>query len=324
MNTNILRLFIYSMAIFAVLTCSSAGVTAPAFPTKPITIIVPYPPGGVTDVSSRMIANRATELFGQPVIIINKAGGGGFIGYGEVYNASPDGYTLIVSGSSVVVLAPHLRKAPFDPWKLTPIMSYAKNPLILAVKSDSSWKTFTEFVEFIKKRAGEVKLATTGTDSMENLAMFMIKDQEKLDFKLVPYEGGAPSLASTLGGHTHGFIGVTEAVPYIRDGRMRGLATFLAERIPGLPEIPTLKELGYDVVIESRQVIYGPPGIPKDIVKKLEETFRKAMDSEDFKKVAKSFELIPSYYGSEDLERYSQDLSAKIRTILIKIGRIKE
>jgi tripartite-type tricarboxylate transporter receptor subunit TctC len=159
---------------------------------------------------------------------------------------------------------------------------------------------------------------------MENMAMFMLKDQEKLDFDLVPYKGGAPSLAAALGGHTHGFIGVTEAVPHIRDGSMRGLAVFSAERLPGLPEIPTLKESGYDVVIESRQVIYGPPGIPKDIVKRLDETLRKAMDSEDFKKVAKSFELIPSYLDNEDLDRYRRDLSGKIRTILIKVGRIKE
>lgn len=138
-------------------------------------------------------------------------------------------------------------------------------------------------------------MATAGPDAMENLAMYMLKDQEKLDFKLVPYDGGAAAVAATLGGHTHGFIGVAEATPHIREGRMRGLATFSKERIPELLNIPTLKEIGYDIVVESRATIYGPPGVPKDIVKKLEETFKKAMDSEGFKKICKTLEVTPSF-----------------------------
>jgi len=284
----------------------------------------PWTAGGSTDLTSRMLAKRATELFGQPVIVENKTGGGGFVANAEVYNAAPAGYTLIVNASSTIVLAPHLRKAPFDPWKMTPIMSYGVYPFTLAVKVDAPWKTIKEFVEFMRKNPGEVKMSTSGPDAMENLAMFMLKDQEKLDFKLVPYEGGAPAVAAALGGHTHAFIGVAEAIPHIREGRMRGLATFLSERMPGLPDIPTLKESGYDAVVESRLSIYGPPGVPKEIVKKLEETFRKAMDSEDFKKVCKTFEVTPSFYDNERIDKYHRDLSAKIRTILIKIGRIKE
>lgn len=324
MNPKISRLFIYSVAIFTALTFSSVGVTAPAFPTKPITIICPWTAGGSTDLTSRMLAKRATELFGQPVIVENKTGGGGFIANAEVYNAAPEGYTLAVNASSTIVLAPHLRKAPFAPWKMTPIMSYGVYPFTLAVKVDAPWKTIKEFVEFIKKNPGEVKMSTSGPDAMENLAMFMLKDQEKLDFKLVPYEGGAPAVAAALGGHTHAFIGVAEAIPHIRDGKMRGLATFLSERMPGLPDIPTLKESGYNVVVESRLSIYGPPGISNDVTKKLEETFQKAMESEDFKKICKTFEVTPSFYDSEKIDKYHRDLSDKIRNILIKIGRIKE
>jgi tripartite-type tricarboxylate transporter receptor subunit TctC len=324
MDKKISRLFIYSVAIFTALTFSSVGMAAPAFPTKPITIICPWAAGGSTDLTVRMLAKRATELLGQPVIVEDKTGGGGFVANAEVYNAAPDGYTLVVNASSTIVLSPHLRKAPFDPWKMTPIMSYVVYPFTLAVKADAPWKTIKEFVEYIRKNPGEVKMSTSGPDAMENLAMFMLKDQEKLDFKLVPYEGGAPAVAAALGGHTNAFIGVAEAIPHIRDGSMRGLATFLSQRMPGLSDIPTLKESGYNVEVESRIAIYGPPGVTKDIVKKLEETFSKAMDSEDFKKVAKTFECTPSFHDSEKIDRYHRDLSAKIKTILIKIGRIKE
>jgi len=324
MILKIKKNFVYAAVILIVLVFSWEGLTAYAFPTKSVTILCPWAAGGSTDLTARMLAKRMTELFGQPVIVENKTGGGGFIANAEVYNATPDGYTLIVNASSTLVLAPHLRKAPFDPWKMSPIMSYGVYPWTLAVKADAPWKTIKEFVEFIKKNPGEVKMSTSGPDAMENLAMFMLRDQEKLDFKLVPYEGGAPAVAAALGGHTHAFIGVAEAIPHIRDGKMRGLATFLTERMPGLPDIPTLKESGYDIVVESRLSVYGPPGISKNVIKTLEETFKKAMESEDFKKICSTFEVSSSFYDSEKIDKYHRDLSTKVRSILIKIGRIKE
>lgn len=318
------RMLAMSVFVMFCLLVFSIGEAAAPFPTKPINVLCPWAAGGSTDLTMRMLATRATELIGQPVVVMNKTGGGGFVANAEVYNAAPDGYSLVVNASSTIVLAPQLRKAPFDPWQLTPVLSYGVYPFTLAVKTDSPWKTVKDFVEYVKKHPGEVKLGTSGPDAMENLAMYILKDLEKLDFKLVPYEGGAPAVASTLGGHTQAFIGVAEAVPHIREGSMRGLATFLSERMPGLPEIPTLRESGYNVIVESRLVIYGPPGIPKDVVKKLEEMIKKAMESEDFKKVCKTFEVTPSFYDSEKIDKYHKDLSARIRTILIKIGRIKE
>jgi tripartite-type tricarboxylate transporter receptor subunit TctC len=203
-------------------------------------------------------------------------------------------------------------------------MSYGVYPFTLAVKIDAPWKTIKEFVEYIRKNPGKIKLSTSRPYSMENFAMLMLQNQEKLDFKLVPYEGGAPAVAAALGGHTDGFIGVSEAIPHIRDGKMRGLATFLSERMPGLPDIPTLKESGYNVTVESRLAIYGPPSMPPDLVKKLEETFKKAMENDDFKKSAKNFEINPSPLDSEKTGRYHNDLTDKIRAILISMGKIKE
>jgi tripartite-type tricarboxylate transporter receptor subunit TctC len=271
-----------------------------------------------------MIANKATEIFGVPVIVANKTGGGGFVANAAVYRAKPDGYTFIVNASSSIVLSPHLREAPFKPLELTPVMSYGVYPFVLAVKADSPLKTIQDVVELARKNPGKVSLATSGPDAMENLAMFMLEEEQKIKFKFVPFEGGAPAVAATLGGHTDAYIGVGEPIPHIRDGSMRGLVTFLGQRMAGLPDIPTLKESGYNVVVESRLAVFGPPGLPEEIVTKLQDTFKQAMDDKGFKKVAKSFEVTPSYLSSSELDQFNRSLSENIRKTLIRIGRIKE
>lgn len=324
MSKKILQFFIYVLTGLYALTLSSIGRTAPAFPEKPITITCVLAPGGSTDLTARMVANRATELFGQPVIVTNQTGGSGYAGVSAVYNAKPDGYTLGVMPSSVLVLSPHLRKPPFDPWKLTSIMSYGLYNQLLAVRSDAPWKTLKEFIEYIKKHPGEIKISTMTPDNMSNLPLWMLQTQEKLDFKLIPFGGGGPAVVAALGGHTHAATTAGELIPYIKDGRMRGLALYHAERTPIIPEVPTLKELGYDIVTESRVVINGPPGIPKNIVKILEETFKKSMDDEGFKQVMKTFDMTTSFSDSENTDKYLRELSDKIRTTLISIGRIKE
>lgn len=323
MNTKGTKKWVYGFIILSVFIFISNGEGA-TFPTKAINMLIYTAPGGSTDITIRMLSKRATELLGQPMVAENKTAGGGFVAIAEVYNAPPDGYHLCVTASSMVCVEPLLRKAPYDPKKMTPIMSYGVYPFTLAVKTDAPWKTIKEFVEYVRKNPGKVKLSTSRPYSMENFAMFMLQNQEKLDFKLVPYEGGAPAVAAALGGHTDGFIGVSEAIPHIREGKMRGLATFLSERMPGLPDIPTLKESGYNVTVESRLAIYGPPGMPLDLVKKLEEIFKKAMESEDFKKTAKNFEITPSFLDHERAGNYHNEVTEKIRTILIGMGKIKE
>jgi tripartite-type tricarboxylate transporter receptor subunit TctC len=315
-----------SVAAFVIFfALPSSGKTATDFPKNPINIICTYAPGASYDMSIRVLANGATKALGQPVMVENLAGGGGFVANAKVYNAAPDGYTLILNSSSTLCLAPHLRKAPFDPWKLTPIMSYGIYPILFAVKADSPWNTFKDFIEEVRKRPGEIKLAASGPiDAMDNLPMLILKRQEKLNFDFVPYEGGAPAAAAVLGGHVPGMAGGGGTIVHIKSGALRGLVAFTSKRISGLPDIPTAKELGYDITAESRYAIYGPPGVPKDIVTKLSETFKKAMETEEFKKVAETFKFTISFSDANDLDKYHRDLSAKIRAVLVEIGKIKE
>jgi tripartite-type tricarboxylate transporter receptor subunit TctC len=273
----------------------SSTVGAASFPTKTITITMPAAAGGSTDMSGRILAKRMTELLGQPVVVENKAGAGGFIAGNAIAAAKPDGYYIGIEPSSAFNLAHLLRNPPFDIHKFTPIMSYGIYPFTFAVKKDSPFKTFKDFIDYARAHPNEVTLSTSNPDSMENLPIWMLENQLGLKIKLVSYEGGAPACAAVLGGHAMAFTGVGEAIPHIREGSMRGLATYLGQRMATLPDIPTLKELGYDIVVESRLAVYGPPGIPKDVVKILQDAFHKAMDNEDFVKICKSFEVTPSY-----------------------------
>lgn len=315
------------VAVLVLLAClavtPAAALAQEKFPTKPITVLVPWSPGGSTDLTMRALAERAAQLFGQPVVVINKTGGGAFVANTELSKAKADGYTLIVNASSTVVLAPHLRKAAFEPLKFTPIMSYGLYPFMLAVKDDSPFKTFKDLVDYMKKNPGKIKLSTSGPDAMENLSMFMLQDQAKVSLQLVPFEGGAPAVTAALGGHTDGFIGVGEAIPHVRSGKMRALVTFLSARMPGFPDVPTLKEQGYDIVVESRLAMFGPPGVPDAVVKILDQTFKKAMDDESFKRVAKTFEVQDSYQGPAEVKAFDEKLSAQIHGTLVKIGRLK-
>lgn len=308
-------------AVVAALTL--AGEAGAAFPEKAITVIVGAPPGGSTDMTSRMLAKRLTEILKVPVLVENKVGAGGFVAGTAVHTAAPDGYTMGVYASSSFNLAHFLRKPPYDIFTKTPIMSYGIYPFTFAVKADSPWKTFKDFLDHVKKNPGQVSLATSNPDSMENLPIWMLEDKLGVKMKLVPYQGGAPAVAAVLGGHADAFTGVGEAIPHIRDGSLRGLATYLGQRMPGLPDLPTLMELGYDVVVESRLALYGPPGMSKEVVKALEEAFHKAMDDPDFLKVAKSFEVTPSFLNGPQLDKYHRDLAAKTKPILVKLGKIK-
>ncbi len=314
------------VCIFAVLigfVFTSEG--ASSYPAKAITMMIASTPGASVDLTTRMLAKRGTEILGKPLIPENNTGGGGFVAMAQVYNAKPDGYTLGVFPGSLLCLEPLLRKAPFDPMKFTPIMTYGAYTFILAVMADSPWKTMKDLVEDIRKNPGKIKLATTRLYSLPNFYIFSLQDQEKIDVKLVPFEGGAPALASTLGKHTDGILSAGSATPHIKEGRMRGLAILAGKRNPGFPDIPTLEECGYKVPLtESMLTVYGPPGLPKDIVKTLDETFKKGMESEDFIKTAKNFEFSLFYWNGEETAKRLRQMVPMLKSTLIKIGKIKQ
>jgi tripartite-type tricarboxylate transporter receptor subunit TctC len=322
MTTRRIRVSILFLAVILVLGFTAAGWAA-SFPTRAITVVTSSTAGGSTDLSIRMLAKKMTENLGQPVIVENKVGGGGFIAGSAIATAKPDGYYVGIFFTSNFTMAPFLRKPPYDIFKLTPIMSYGMYPFEFSVKEDSPWKAFKDFIEYAKAHPNQATVTTSKPDSMENLPIWMLEDKFGMKVKLVPSEAG-PAVAAVLGGHAMAFTGVGTSIPFIREGKMRGLATYLSQRIPTLPDIPTLKEMGYDIVVESRISIYGPPGVPKEVAKTLEDAFRKAMDDSDFQKICGNFGIIPSFLGGAETDKSHRELAAKTKPILVKLGMVKE
>jgi tripartite-type tricarboxylate transporter receptor subunit TctC len=323
MKTKHLGIPVCFLIVFFGFILSVEGATP--YPTKAITMMIASTPGASVDLTTRMLAKRGTEILGQPMIPDNNTGGGGFVAMAQVYNAKPDGYTLGVFPGSLLCLEPLLRKAPFDPMKFTPIMTYGAYTFILAVMADAPWKTMKDLVEDTRKNPGKIKLATTRLYSLPNFYIFSLQDQEKIDVKLVPFEGGAPALASTLGRHTDGILSAGSATPHIKEGRMRGLAILAGKRNPAFPDIPTLEECGYKVPLaESMLTVYGPPGLPSDIVRKLDETFKKGAESEDFIKTAKNFEFRLFYWSGEETAKHLREMVPMLKSTLIKVGKLKK
>jgi tripartite-type tricarboxylate transporter receptor subunit TctC len=309
--------------LFAVILVIGFSATAGAasFPTKPITIFTSGSPGGTADLSIRMLAKRMTEILGQPVIVENKVGGGGFVSGSAVAAANPDGYSVGVFFTSNFTMAPFLRKAPYDIFKNTPIMSYGMYPFEFSVNKDSPLKTFKDFIEYAKAHPNPI-VTTCKPDSMENLPMWLLEEKLGLKIKLVPSEE-AQAVQAVLGGRATAMTAAGATIPFIKDGSMRGLAVYLGQRIPSLPDIPTLKELGYDIVVESKLAIYGPPGIPNDVVKILDNAFHKAMDDDDFKKICANFGIIPAYMDGNQMDKFHRELAAQSKAILTKLGMVK-
>jgi tripartite-type tricarboxylate transporter receptor subunit TctC len=264
--------------VLLVAVCLAQGVVAADYPTRPISLVVPFSAGGPADLSSRIMAEKVTEFLGQPIVIENKAGASGLIGATYVAKAKPDGYTLLTGGQSTQIVA-HLVKPDLGYSKddLIPICEFAKITMLISAKADGPWKTLPEFIKAAQKNPGKYSYATYGTLSMVHLAMEFLCKQAGIKLTHIPYEGGIKANTALMGGHvdiaiTNGTGGLYEA------GSLRILATAEKERLPWMKEVPTLAELGYPIQLDGQEAIYAPKGTPKGIVDKLYDAHKKAFN----------------------------------------------
>ncbi len=315
--------------IFLALCLGSFCAVLPAsaeFPEKPITVLVSFAAGGSSDMSFRALAVGAEKYLGQSIIIENKGGGGGTLALANIANAKPDGYTLAQAASTGIVRAPQMQKVTYKPLKsFTPIMAYVgAHNSGLVVKSDAPWKNMKEFIDFAKKNPGKIKYGTPGVGSAPHHAMEFIAHQEGIRWIHVPYTGSAPAMTAVLGGHLEaGSVG-PELVPFVEAGQFRLLGTHEYKRSAAFPNVPTFKELGYDFANETVFSVFGPAGLPPDVVAKLETAFTKGMETPQFKAVCEKMNLIPAYYNSKDYDVFLKDLWVKMEKSLRETGLIKE
>jgi len=312
--------------LLIVLMVLCAGEARSEFPERNITLIVAWEAGGPVDLVTRALAVGAEKHLGKPLVIENKGGGGGTVGLSVIANAAPDGYTLCATPNVSVVDTPIMQKMTFRPLgSFSPILGHSlAEHTALLVKSDAPWKSFREFIEYAKKNPGKIKYSSAGIGSGMHVAMEVIARKEGVKWVHVPYKGAAPATTALLGGHVDACSAGIGWQVHGKSGAVRALADHGKKRGPDFPEVPTLWELGYGFSNETIHAIVGPAGLPPDVMKKLEEAFRKGMETPEFKTAQEKLYLTPAYYDSKAYGKHLKERWPSMEKILIDAGVVKE
>jgi tripartite-type tricarboxylate transporter receptor subunit TctC len=254
---------------------ASAGAFAQSWPSKPVTLVVPFPPGGSTDLIARNVGAKLQDKLGGTFLVDNKAGAGGTLGAAQVKRAAPDGYTILVSSLGPFVIGPHLVKNPgYDPLKDFDYISVAvQAPNVLAVPANSPHKSFADLLKFIKANPGKMTFASAGNGTSDHLTAELFWQQTGTQGIHVPYKGGAPAMQDLIGGTVDAtFMNINTGLPNFKAGKLRPLAITSTKRSPLLPDVPTMEELGIKgVTVYSWQAFAAPKGLPADIKTKLRD-----------------------------------------------------
>jgi tripartite-type tricarboxylate transporter receptor subunit TctC len=276
---------VFARAVLVVLALGAAQIAmAQDYPSKPVRIVVPYPPGGPTDVIVRVIANRLTETLGQSVVVENRAGASGMIGAELVAKAAPDGYTLLVNPSIHVILPSLIPKMPFDAIKdFTHITLLVSVPLFLVVNNSLPVKNVRDLIAYAKANPGKLNFASSSSGSSSQLAGEQFKLFAGVEMQHIPYKGSTPALTDVMGGQVQMMFDSTpSALPFVKSGKLRALAVTTAKRTQAAPDIPSMAESGLPGFDHSNWYgVWGPPGMPREIVNKLTAAIAATMQKKD-------------------------------------------
>ena len=300
-----------------------------AYPTKPVTMIVPFPPGGVADIVGRPLAASMEKTLRQPVVVVNRTGAGGAVGMAAVAKSAPDGYTILMALSSISIFPVSDRingKAPaYEMSDFAPIALITADPTVLVVRTDSPWRTLKEFVATAKAYPGTVNYSSSGVYGTLHVAMEIFANAAGIKLFHVPYQGGGPAVTALLGGQVHALAsGPAAAVGQIKGGKMRALASWSTKRLDLLPEIPTFKELGYDAEFYIWSGVLAPASTPVPVINRLREAVREAATSPEFRGVMDKVSTPVSYLDAPEFKKYWDVDAARLKVALEKIGKVGE
>lgn len=290
--------------LLTALLAAALPASAQEFPTKPIELIIPFGPGGSHDLTARAVASVAQQYLGQPLLVVLKPGGGGAVGSQHVIRAKPDGYTLLFGGTGPNTTFALVQKAPVGPDQFAPVARINYSAPIIGVKADAPWKSLREMVEHAKKNPGKVNFANSGPWGAADLPMRLIGKAAGFEYNNIPHDGGGPAMLAVLGGHADATFGFTaQFVPQILARKMRALAITDVKRHRDLPDVPTVKEEGYDVVFTMWRAVLAPKGTPPAILDKLEGAFKKLSQDKSFQALIKSLGDDVQFQGGKEFAK---------------------
>ncbi|MES2937696.1 MAG: tripartite tricarboxylate transporter substrate binding protein [Pseudomonadota bacterium] len=303
---------------------STLGVSfAQAFPAKPIKLIIAFPAGGPTDITMRQLADNAGKLLGQPVVVENKPGAAGSLPAQQLQSSQPDGYTVAQIPLGVFRL-PYTTKINWDPVKdIAYVINVTGYAFGIVVPTDSPLKTWTHFVGWAKANPGKLTYGSTGALTSPHLTTELVAQQLGMQLQHVPYKGSADLMQAILGGHIMAAADSTGFAPQVQAGKLRVLNTWGDKRLAKFPDVPTLKELGLNIVQNSPFGIGAPRDTPPAVVKRLHDAFKAAMEQPSYVQALDRYDMVPIYMSSTQYTKFAQDTFAREKALIEKLGLAK-
>jgi tripartite-type tricarboxylate transporter receptor subunit TctC len=317
------------LTLLLVLAMPPLATAQEPYPSRPITIVAPFPPGGVADLTARPVAAAMERVLKNPVGVVNKTGAAGAVGMQSVAVAKPDGYTLLLALSSISIIpeADKIfgRPPAFTVDQFAPIALISADPTILVVPADKPWKTAKDFIEDAKHRPGQISFSSSGVYGTLHMAMELLSHAAGIKLRHVPHAGAGPALTAILGGHVDALAsGPAVVLPHIKSGKLRALAGWGDKRIAALPDLPTFKELGYpDAEFYIWAGLFAPKGTPEPVLARLRATVRDAVNEPDFKGAMDKLETPVAFKLGDEFQRFFDADARRLAEGVRKVGKIQ-
>ena len=298
------------------------------YPDRPITIVAPFPPGGVADLTARPVAAALEKVMKNPVVVVNKTGAAGAVGMSFVANSKPDGYNLLMALSSISIIpeADKLfdRKPAYTMNQLVPIALISADPTIFVVNASRPWKNLKEFVDDAKKRPGDISYSSSGVYGTLHMAMEMLTHGAGINLKHVPYSGAGPALTALLGGHVDTLAsGPAVVIPHIKAGKIRPLAGWGAKRVASLPDVATFKELGYDIEFYIWAGLFAPRGTSPAVMKTIRESVKQAVNTTEFKAAMEKLQTPIAYLDAPEFQKFWDKDARMLADAIKRVGKLE-
>jgi tripartite-type tricarboxylate transporter receptor subunit TctC len=317
-----------SIAAFAFACAALAASAQSDYPTHTVTIVVPFPPGGVADITARPVADAMGRILKESVVVENKSGAGGGVGMQYVARAKPDGYTLLMALSSISIIPEADKVLGRDPmYQLTqfiPIARFTADPTVLAVRADSPYKSVKDLIDAARKAPGTIPYGSSGNYGTMHVPMEMLDSAAGVKMLHVPFTGAGPAVVALLGGQVQALsTGPSTIMGHYKAGKIRVLATWGESRHPALPDVPTLKELGYDAQFSQWTGLFAPAGTPEAVILKLREAARQVVADPAFKAALEKVETPVQYLDQPQFRTFWDADARKLATVVQKIGKVE-